>query len=137
MKKKIILAATTLVMGMASCDNTPKTMDINGDWKVATIAGEEVPETMEEATLSFDASNNSYHGVTGVNLINGEYELKEGNLTLSEGAMTRMMGDSISDAVEIKYISAIHAVTTVAEEEGKLLLMDIEGNTLMTLVRKQ
>lgn len=137
MKKKIILAATALVMGMASCDNTPKTMDINGDWKVATIAGEEVPETMEEATLSFDASNNSYHGVTGVNLINGEYELKEGNLTLSEGAMTRMMGDSISDAVEIKYISAIHAVTTVAEEEGKLLLMDSEGNTLMTLVRKQ
>lgn len=137
MKKTIIIATTALIMGV-SCstkNSATNSIDINGDWKVSTIAGEKVPETLEEASLSFDEKQKSYHGVTGVNLINGSYQLKDHTLTIEEGAMTRKMGDSISNDIEMKYINAIHATRSVTSEGGKLILLDEEGNMLMELVK--
>lgn len=138
MKMKHALATVALLMGMTSCTTpaTDKTLDINGEWKVTTIQGEPVPETLEETILSFDDSTHSYHGVTGVNTINGSYQLENKALTLDEGAMTRRMGDSISNEVEVKYINAIHATESIAENDGKLELLDGNGNVLMILEKK-
>ena len=138
MKKTIVIAMTALILGISSCstpNSTTKNLDINGDWRVSSIGGEDVPETLEEATLSFDENTQSYHGVTGVNLINGSYQLDDHTLTIDEGAMTRKMGDSISNEIEMKYINAIHATKSVTKEDGKLILQDDAGNTLMVLVK--
>lgn len=138
MKKTLVIATTTLILGISSCstqNSTTKNLDINGDWRVSSIGGENVPETLEEATLSFDENTQSYHGVTGVNLINGSYQLDDHTLTIDEGAMTRKMGDSISNEIEMKYINAIHATKSVTKEDGKLILQDDAGNTLMVLVK--
>lgn len=139
MKKTLVLATTALILGFSSCSTNnnaaTKNIDINGDWKVSSIGGEAVPETLEKASLSFDANTKSYHGVTGVNLINGNYQLDDHSLTIEEGAMTRKMGDSISNDIEMKYINAIHATRSVTSEGGKLILQDEEGNMLMELVK--
>lgn len=138
MKKTLLFATTALFLGFASCStksNTTKNLEINGDWKVSTIGGEAVPETLEEASLSFDENTKSYHGVTGVNLINGNYQLEDHSLKLNDGAMTRKMGDSISNDIEMKYINALHATKSVSAEGEKLLLLDDEGNLLMELVK--
>lgn len=136
MKKSILLAATALLwMGITSCNNE-KTINIDGEWAVSTIEGESLPETINEVILSFDTNTQSYHGMTGVNIINGNYELKDNAITLSEGALTQMMGDSISMVVEAKYINAIHSAKSIAESEGQITLQDAEGNALMVLVKK-
>ena len=139
MKKTLVITMTALIWGISSCstqNSTTKNLDINGDWRVSSIGGEDVPETLEEATLSFDENTQSYHGVTGVNLINGSYQLDDHTLTIDEGAMTRKMGDSISNEIEMKYINAIHATKSVTKEDGKLILQDDAGNTLMVLVKE-
>ena len=123
------------MLSMTSCGNNSKTIDLDGEWRVSTIDGETIPETLEEVILTFDNSSNSYHGVTGVNIINGSYLLNDFSLTLGEGAMTKKMGDPISNEIEIKYVKAIHAIKSVTDESGKLLLQDGEGKTLMTLER--
>lgn len=134
--KYIYLPVTVLLLGMTSCRSSIEAIDLNGDWKVSTINGETIPKTLEEVTLSFDNSSNSYHGVTGVNIINGTYQLHNNSLTLGEGAMTRKMGDPVSNDVEMKYVSAIHAVKSVLNKKGKIMLLDEKGKNLMTLDRR-
>lgn len=136
MNKMNYLFAVFALMGMTSCRSGSETIDLNGDWKVSTINGKAVPKTLEEVTLSFDNSSYSYHGVTGVNLINGSYRQHNQSLTLEEGAMTRKMGDPVSNDVEMKYVSAIHAVKSVLNKKGKLMLLDEKGKNLMTLDRR-
>lgn len=136
MKKAIIMATAAIMLGATSCKNSiTNDIDINGEWKVSSINGEIVPKTLETASLTFDNKSKSYNGVTGVNLINGSYQQKDNALTIGEGAMTRKMGDPVSNDVETKYINAIHATKSVAIEDGKLLLKDNAGNTLMELKR--
>lgn len=134
--KYIYLPVTALLLGMTSCRSGSEAIDLNGDWKVSTINGETVPETLEEVMLSFDNTTNSYHGVTGVNLINGSYRQHNQSLTLEEGAMTRKMGDPVSNDVEMKYVNAIHAVKSVQNKKGKLMLLDEKGKNIMTLDRR-
>ena len=136
MNKMNYLFAVFALMGMTSCRSGSEAIDLNGDWKVSTINGETVPKTLEEVTLSFDNTSNSYHGVTGVNIINGTYRQHNQTLTLEEGAMTRKMGDPVSNDVEMKYVSAIHAVKSVLNKKGKLMLLDEKGKNLMTLDRR-
>lgn len=136
MNKILLITATTLLMGTASCHNKREAINLNGEWKVSSIDGKIVPETLEEVKLSFDNTSNSYYGMTGVNIINGTYLLDKQSLILEEGAMTRKMGDPVSNEVEIKYINAIHAVKSVADKNGSLLLQDENGKTLMVLDRR-
>lgn len=136
MKKYIYLPVTALLLCMTSCRSVSESIDLNGDWKVSTINGKTVPETLEEVTLSFDNSSNSYHGVTGVNIINGTYRQHNQILTLEEGAMTRKMGDPVSNDVEMEYVNAIHAVKSVVNKKGKLMLQDEKGKNIMTLDRR-
>lgn len=136
MNKMNYLFAVFALMGMTSCHSGSEAIDLNGDWKVSTINGENVPKTLEEVTLSFDNTSNSYHGVTGVNLINGSYRQHNQSLTLEEGAMTRKMGDPVSNDVEMEYLNAIHAVKSVVNKKGKLMLQDEKGKNIMTLDRR-
>lgn len=131
--KKLFLLASVVFMSLTSC--TTNKIDIDGEWKVVAIAGEFIPETLEPTMLTFDAAAGTYNGVTGVNLVNGSYELNGDVLTIGEGAMTRKMGDSISNVVEINYINALNAVKAVSVVDGTLVLKDAEGNALMSLVK--
>lgn len=136
MKKITFMAYAALLTGMTSCstnNNSPQNIDIDGEWKVLTIAGDTIPETMEGATITFNINDSTYSGVTGVNFINGSFQLEDNALTIGEGAMTRKMGDSISNDVEMKYVQAIHATKTVKEEDGRLLLLDDKGQNVMEL----
>lgn len=135
-KMNYLFAVTGLLLSVTSCRSGSEAIDLNGDWKVSTINGETIPKTLEEVTLSFDNSSNSYQGVTGVNLINGTYRQHDQTLTLEEGAMTRKMGDPVSNDVEMKYVNAIHAVKSVTNKKGKLMLQDEKGKNIMTLVRR-
>ena len=138
--KKIntLLAASMLMLGAAcqSTNNNAAATSIDGEWKVTTLNGQEVPETMKEPTLSFNEAEQTYNGVTGINSISGNYTQENGSVSFSDGPMTKMAADSVSMEVENSYVKALLTAKTLTEEDGTLLLKDENGNTLMSLTRK-
>lgn len=137
MKKNHILTAMAIALCASSCSTTQTpstTLNLEGEWKVITLNNETIPATMSAPMLTFITTDNTFSGVTGVNIINGSYTLdKEGNLTFSDGPTTKMMGDSISMVIEDAYIKAIAAVKSVNDNAGTLELKDATGKVVMTL----
>lgn len=136
--KKTILAAAGAALLFASCaknTTTENALNIAGEYTVVAINGEAVPATFNEVALTL--TDSTFAGCTGLNRM-GEstYTLEGNNLTFAEAPTTKMMADSVSAAVEDQFLAALHAVATVAEEEGNLALKDAEGNTVLLLAPK-
>lgn len=140
MKKMLFAAAAALLF--ASCAKTTTetvaNVDVNGDWAVVAINGEEVPaDVLNAPVLAFNTEDMVFSGATGVNLIaETAFELNGSELVLAEAATTKMAGDSVSMAVEDKFLAALAAVVGAEEAEGQLLLKDAEGNVVLTLVKE-
>lgn len=132
--KKItkIIPALAFSLTMSSCAVHTAGVNLSGDWKVTTINGTQVPETMSEPTLSFTGKR-SFSGVTGVNVMNGKYKLSGNKLRFSDAPITRMMADPVSMQVEDSYIKALQDASTVSEDNGTLILKDKSGKAVMTL----
>lgn len=131
----MILASLAIAAGFASC-NTSSSLDIAGEWAVVSLNGNEVPQTMKEPVLNIDTNANTFNGITGVNNISGDFTMKNGEVKFSDGPMTKMMGDPVSNEVEVNYIKAIMSAKTVAMENDQLVIKDGKGNTVMTLKKK-
>lgn len=131
----MILVALVMAFAMVSCATKGADMNVNvaGEWKVVSLNGNDVPETMNAPALNFDMDEQMYSGATGANLLNGSFTCENGNLTLGEAALTQMMADSISMVVEGQFLKAVSAVKTVSYDNGSLLLKDENGNILMVL----
>ena len=91
---------------------------------------------MNIPSLTFNTEDNSYHGVTGVNILNGDFKLKDGTISFGDGAMTRMMGDSISMLVEMNYLDALSKASNFNIENNILFVYDKDGNPIISLVRE-
>lgn len=144
MKKiRMILAASAMMLAAASCtsnqnnnESAQKAMDVAGEWKVEKLNDAEVPETMNETVLILNAEDKTYCAATGVNTLNGDYSLEGDIIKFAEGAMTQMMGDSVSMVVEGSLVHALYAAHTATLEDGTLIIKDAEGKTLLTLFKK-
>lgn len=133
---KKIIPVFALGMLMASCGSQQAGINLSGEWKVTAINGTQVPKTLNEPAISFDTEKSTFSGVTGVNIMNGQYKLSDTKLTFSDAPTTMMMADSISMVVEETYIKALKSVTTVSEENGVITLKDNDGKSVMTLQKK-
>lgn len=129
------IIASALCFFATSCNNATD-YDISGKWLVKEINGKEVQQSMNTPSLTFNTEDNSYHGVTGVNIINGDYKLKDGNISFGDGAMTRMMGDSISMSVEMNYLDALSNASSLKIENNRLFVFDKDGTPIISLVRE-
>ncbi len=129
------ISAMAITLSAVAC-STNSNVDLSGEWAVITISGENVPETLKEPVLTFDTTNNTYSGVTGINSISGDYTLENNNITFSDGPMTKMAGDPTSMEIENGYIKAITSAKTFSANDETLTLKDEDGNELMTLKKK-
>ena len=94
-------------------------------------AGEAAP------TLSFNTETGRIHGYTGVNVVNGEYEYAGRKLTLSGLGVTMMAGPEEDMKLERSILDAFAKISSVKQsEERELLLLDKEGDIVMTLQRR-
>lgn len=130
--KRTILSAFAAMLGLSACTSNA-VIDLAGEWKVETINGNVVPETLKEPSLSFNMSDMTFSGVTGVNIYNGGFKIDNGGVTFSDGPMTKMMADSVSMTVEDSYMKAIASVKGASVDNGTLTLKDGNGNAVMTL----
>ena len=129
------IIAAALCFFATSCHNSTDN-DISGKWLVKEINGKEIQQSMNIPSLTFNTEDNSYHGVTGVNILNGDFKLKDGTISFGDGAMTRMMGDSISMLVEMNYLDALSNASNFNIENNILFIYDKDGNPIISLVRE-
>lgn len=119
-----------------ACQNNSKSVDLNGKWSIAEVAGEVVSPEIEfiEAPYVIFDEDGRYSICAGANMISGEYTVEGDVVTLSEGAMTRMMAPPAVMEIEAKIVSAIVNPLTVSLQDGSLILSS-ESSVVFKLVK--
>ena len=132
--------AAAIIIGFLSCKNVQQqnsqtAPDIFGKYKVVAINCANVPKTMNGTTLELTDSS-KYSGKTGVNSLFGDYKMNKNNISFSEGAMTRMMGDPSSMKIEQDFVEAIHSIKTFDRDGEHIILKNSKGDEVMRLVKE-
>jgi heat shock protein HslJ len=134
-KKIALIAAATL--SLAGCQTTPTSevsnMDLLGSWHIEQVYDRPVID-YSPAKLVFEPSGK----LTGNNSCNnffGSYAQDGDKLTLMPAGMTRKACvDALMDQ-EARVTDALPKVHAAKESQGKLLLLDEAGQTLVILSR--
>lgn len=120
-----------------TCISCAKKVDLNGEWAITSVGSDEITVSESVPTLNFNSETGRIHGYTGINIVNGNYSHEGRRLSLSGLGVTMMAGPEDEMALERKILDAFNATRTVKmSDEGELLLIDGDGNEMMTLVRK-
>ena len=120
-----------------TCISCAKKVDLNGEWAITSVGSDEITASESVPTLNFNSETGRIHGYTGINIVNGNYSHEGRRLSLSGLGVTMMAGPEDEMALERKILDAFNATRTVKmSDEGELLLIDGDGNEIMTLVRK-
>ena len=120
-----------------TCISCAKKVDLNGEWAITSVGSDEKTVSESVPTLNFNSETGRIHGYTGINIVNGNYSHEGRRLSLSGLGVTMMAGPEDEMALERKILDAFNATRTVKmSDEGELLLIDGDGNEIMTLVRK-
>lgn len=128
------MLAAIAAFSMASCSQD---IDLSGEWTVVKINGEAVDSETATPFLNFDPESGRIHGNTGVNILNGSYELDGSKLKLEGMGMTMMAGPENDMQIEQNFLSAVDNVAAVKRgKDGNVLLCDGKGDVLMELARK-
>jgi heat shock protein HslJ len=134
--KRIITAIFISLMTM-TCISCASKVELNGEWAITSVGTDEITASESVPTLSFNSETGRIHGYTGINIVNGNYSHEGRKLSLSGLGVTMMAGPADEMALERKILDAFNATRSVKmSDEGELLLMDGDGNEIMTLARK-
>ena len=134
--KRIITAILISLMTM-TCISCASKVELNGEWAITSVGTDEITASESVPTLSFNSETGRIHGYTGINIVNGNYSHEVRKLSLSGLGVTMMAGPADEMALERKILDAFNATRSVKmSDEGELLLMDGDGNEIMTLARK-
>lgn len=105
---------------------------LNGQWDVVSVSGSNADPA--DANIFLDIPSLRVHGNTGCNYFNGTIHvdpLKAGSISFSGMGVTRMACPD--QDFERAMLVALEQVTDVKHVDGKALLTDDNGNTLITL----
>lgn len=134
--KRIITAILISLMTM-TCISCASKVELNGEWAITSVGTDEISVSESVPTLTFNSETGRIHGYTGINIVNGNYSHEGRKLSLSGLGVTMMAGPADEMALERKILDAFNATRSVKmSDEGELLLMDGDGNEIMTLARK-
>lgn len=132
--KRILTAIILAAMTLTACS---KKVDLQGEWKITAIGSDKVMETEAPPTLSFDIETGRFHGYTGVNIVNGDFIQEGRRLSLNGFGVTMMAGPEEDMALERKILDTYPQVrSTRLSDEGELLLLNADKDTVMTLARR-
>lgn len=137
MKKNLFLTALiAFVLSSCGCNKKvcQQTVDLTGTWVIVTAMDKETKNGDKPATITFDG-NGQVNGNATVNSFFGGYTLKGNNISFGNMGMTRMMGKSMD--IEQAVNEALDNSATVEINGKKAKVMNKEGKTVMTLVKKK
>lgn len=134
---KRIITATLISLMTMTCISCASKVELNGEWAITSVGADEITASESVPTLTFNSETGRIHGYTGINIVNGNYSHEGRKLSLSGLGVTMMAGPADEMALERKILDAFNATRSAKmPDEGELLLIDADGNELMTLTRK-
>lgn len=127
--KYLLILSTILLM---SCQSQTKKTDLQGDWLLSQIYGENSTLKSEETPiLSFDKEKGVFYGFGGCNQINGKYIQKETQISFENIASTRMLCENRAMEIEKNYLDALKSVVSFTIEDRKLHLFNEKGEKVL------
>lgn len=142
MKKTFLKAAVLLCagIGMTACGSgkqAVQTIDLTGEWNIVTVNGDTI-KAENTPYLGLDMAEKRLYGNAGCNRMMGTFEadsLQPGKIKFGQIGTTRMMCPDMD--TESKVLQTLNNVKGYAGTEEGLVLTDTEGNTLMTLEKRE
>jgi heat shock protein HslJ len=133
----VLALAAGAVAGCASASE-PKASTTEGTWTLQAFGGAKSltnadPEVKTELTLSgAEAKGNG-----GVNSFSATYEAKDGGkLKFGDVTSTLMAGSPTAQGQEERFFKALKDTRRFTIDNGKLILLSLDNDTLAILVKK-
>ncbi len=130
MNLKGIMRLLILTLGLTSCDE----QEFVGDYEVIKLDGRDI----EDQGVTININNeNGYRigGNNGCNTYGADLELSGGNNVKVGPAMATKMFCQDKAKIEQAFMSQLEKVSAYDFSQGKLNLLDKDGNTLMVAQR--
>ena len=139
MRKTFLGVAALAACMMMSCKSSKQVaaVDLSGEWNIVAVDGQEVTAA-ETPYIGLDMANKSLHGNAGCNRLLGSFELDSihpGTIRFTQVGATRMMCPDME--TETKVLAALNKVAGYDETTEGVVLTDADGNTLLTLVKRE
>ncbi len=152
--KKLLFLLTSMSLFFSCCNKTVKSEEgekiieetlskstqdgdavesVEGKWIIEEAMGKSTQGGDNEAIILFNGDG-TVGGNTSINSFGGEYTLNGNGLTLYNIALTQMMGESIE--TEQAVIEALNNVASIKMADGKLEVLNKDGNTVLVLKKK-
>lgn len=128
-----------LMMAMTGCSsskNMPK-VDLAGEWNIVAVDGEKI-NASDMPYIGMDVEAKRIYGNAGCNNMMGTLvldSLKPGVIHFTQVATSRMMCSDMD--IENKVIGALNKVNGYAETADGVALTDADGNTVISLEKRQ
>ena len=128
-----------LMMAMTGCSsskNMPK-VDLAGEWNIVAVDGEKI-NASDMPYIGMDVEAKRIYGNAGCNNMMGTLvldSLKPGVIHFTQVATSRMMCPDMD--IENKVIGALNKVNGYAETADGVALTDADGNTVISLEKRQ
>ena len=123
------------VVVMVSCAGKKSFNALNGEWNVVSVGELVVPDSVD-AFLGFDIAEQLVYGCTGCNQLTGALPAEvspEVPMFAAMGSTRMMCTDMI---VEDALLPALGQVVDFKVEGNNLYLLNAEGNTVVSLVKR-
>lgn len=130
-----LFAVLTAVAVMVSCAGKKNFNALNGEWNVVSVGELVVPDSVD-AFLGFDIAEQLVYGCTGCNQLTGALpaEVSPEVPMFAAVGSTRMMCADMT--VEDAMLPALGQVVDFKVEGNSLYLLNAEGNTEISLVKR-
>lgn len=130
MKKIFFILTAAMAFLFTGCQGEE---DLKGVWKAEKVIYEGAEKTSDTCFLQFEKQGAGYSlsGNAGVNVVNGTVILKNGNIEVGNLAMTRMMGDPVSQDFEDSFMQILMNAESYELESDSLTVTDKAKNKIV------
>lgn len=134
----VVAAVAVAVLSGCASASEPKASTIEGTWTLQAFGGAKAltnadPDVKTEITLSGTKAK----GNGGVNSFSASYEAKDGGkLKFGDVTATLMAGSPTAQGQEERFFKALKDTRRFTIDNGKLILLSLDNDTLAILVKK-
>lgn len=135
--RKFIFALLVPLFSLSACSGD--SAKLNGNWITESAVRNGNPVQITDSNITFEVSGSTadIYGCSGVNNFSGQIKLKKNTFITGDNiAMTKMMGDSLSQDFEDFFILTLLNSSNYKIENDRLVIYSRENNSEIVFVKK-
>ncbi len=129
--KKLLFAALATIF-LVSCIGRP---DLKGKWRIIAVDEDDISQMAINPFIKFDKATGSFHGNSGVNIINGTYVVTGSRINFDNISTTMMAGPEDDMEVEREILESIKSATKFRGKNSNVEILDDDGDVVLVLTR--